>query len=130
MTPGYDESATVRWVAEPPKRAGRSDFERDRSRVLHSAGLRRLAAKTQVVAAGSADFPRTRLTHSLECTQIGRELGREIGCDPDLTGRGEERLQHRRVGGIVEHHQAPAAVNLEPVPHRPARRLRILLTRA
>jgi len=81
---GYDESATARWVAEPPKRAGRSDFERDRARVLHSAGLRRLAAKTQVVTAGSADFPRTRLTHSLECAQIGRELGREIGCDPDL----------------------------------------------
>ena len=84
MTPGYDASATARWVAEPPKRAGRSDFERDRARVLHSAGLRRLSAKTQVVAAGSADFPRTRLTHSLECAQIGRELGEEIGCDPDL----------------------------------------------
>ena len=82
--PRYDESATARWVAEPPKRAGRRDFERDRARVLHSAALRRLAAKTQVVAAGSADFPRTRLTHSLECAQIGRELGREIGCDPDL----------------------------------------------
>ena len=81
---GYDESATARWVAEPPKRAGRGDFERDRARVLHSAALRRLAAKTQVVTAGSADFPRTRLTHSLECAQIGRELGREIGCDPDL----------------------------------------------
>jgi dGTPase len=80
----YDEGATARWVAEPPKRAGRSDFERDRARVLHSAALRRLAAKTQVVTAGSADFPRTRLTHSLECAQIGRELGRELGCDPDL----------------------------------------------
>jgi dGTPase len=84
VTRGYDASATARWVAEPPKRAGRSDFERDRARVLHSAGLRRLSAKTQVVAAGSADFPRTRLTHSLECAQIGRELGQEIGCDPDL----------------------------------------------
>jgi dGTPase len=82
---GYDKSATARWVAEPPKRAGRSDFERDRARVLHSAALRRLAAKTQVVTAGSADFPRTRLTHSLECAQIGRELAKEIGCDPDLT---------------------------------------------
>ena len=71
MRRGYDESATARWVAEPPKRAGRSDFERDRARVLHCAGLRRLSAKTQVVAAGSADFPRTRLTHSLECAQIG-----------------------------------------------------------
>jgi len=80
----YDDWATARWAAEPPKRAGRSDFERDRARVLHSAGLRRLAAKTQVVRAASADFPRTRLTHSLECAQIGRELGREIGCDPDL----------------------------------------------
>jgi dGTPase len=84
VTRGYDASATARWVAEPPKRAGRSDFERDRARVLHSAGLRRLSAKTQVVAAGTADFPRTRLTHSLECAQIGRELGQEIGCDPDL----------------------------------------------
>jgi dGTPase len=84
VTQEYDESATARWVAEPPKRAGRSDFERDRARVLHSAALRRLAAKTQVVRATSADFPRTRLTHSLECAQIGRELGQEIGCDPDL----------------------------------------------
>ncbi len=84
MTLGYDANATARWVAEPPKRAGRSDFERDRARVLHSAALRRLAAKTQVVRATSADFPRTRLTHSLECAQIGRELGQEIGCDPDL----------------------------------------------
>ena len=81
---GYDAHALARWVAEPPKRAGRSAFERDRARVLHSASLRRLAAKTQVVEVGRADFPRTRLTHTLEVAQIGRGIAGAIGCDPDV----------------------------------------------
>jgi dGTPase len=80
----YSSHDAERWAAEPPKRAGRTQFQRDRARVLHSSALRRLAAKTQVVEVGSSDFPRTRLTHSLECAQIGRELGAALGCDPDL----------------------------------------------
>ena len=63
---GYGDADAERWVAEPPKSTGRTAFARDRARVLHSAALRRLAAKTQVVAPGTDDFARNRLTHSLE----------------------------------------------------------------
>ena len=82
--PGYTSSDAARWVAEPPKSAARSPFERDRARIVHSSALRRLGAKTQVLGAGTGDFVRTRLTHTLEVAQIGRELGKSLGCDPDL----------------------------------------------
>ncbi|MER5421755.1 deoxyguanosinetriphosphate triphosphohydrolase [Streptosporangium roseum] len=86
---GYDEHDQARWVPEPPGNPERGPFERDRARVLHSAGLRRLAAKTQVVGPGETlgsgqHIPRTRLTHSLECAQVGREMGQSLGRDPDL----------------------------------------------
>ncbi|WP_393099070.1 deoxyguanosinetriphosphate triphosphohydrolase [Streptomyces sp. LN325] len=98
----YDETAVERWAVEPDKRPGRTAFQRDRARVLHSSALRRLAGKTQVVTPGTLPqgldsarrggtldrawdaSPRTRLTHSLECAQVGRELGAALGCDPDL----------------------------------------------
>jgi dGTPase len=81
---GYSESDQERFLDEPAKRPGRTEFMRDRARVIHSAALRRLAAKTQVAVPWENDFQRTRLSHSLECAQIGRELGESLGADPDL----------------------------------------------
>jgi len=81
---GYSNSDRERFLDEPAKRLGRTEFARDRARIIHSFALRRLAAKTQVAVPWATDFPRTRLSHSLECAQVGRELGAALGADPDL----------------------------------------------
>ena len=82
--PGYTDFDRARFLDEPAKRGGRTEFARDRARIIHSFALRRLAAKTQVAVPWATDFPRTRLSHSLECAQVGRELGAALGADPDL----------------------------------------------
>ncbi|MFC5338253.1 deoxyguanosinetriphosphate triphosphohydrolase [Leucobacter denitrificans] len=80
----YSEADFERFVPEHHS-GNRSDFERDRARVIHSSGLRKLAAKTQVLSpTAGIDFARNRLTHSLEVAQIGRELAAALGLDRDL----------------------------------------------
>lgn len=81
---GYSEADAERFVPETHS-GSRSDFARDRGRVLHSSGWRRLAAKTQVLSpTAGIDFARNRLTHSLEVAQIGRELAAALGLAQDV----------------------------------------------
>src|SRR6266571_4322861 len=66
-------------------RGPRDTFQRDRDRIIHSVGFRRLRHKTQVFIAPDGDHFRVRLTHSLEVAQIGRTIARALGLNEDLT---------------------------------------------
>jgi dGTPase len=92
--PGGRSGAASLWAAEPAQSRGRlipepvsptrTEFQRDRDRIIHSTAFRRLAHKTQVFVPHEGDHYRTRLTHTIEVGQIARALARALGLDDDL----------------------------------------------
>ena len=77
------EGTLGRVLPEPPD-ATRFPFQRDRDRIIHSRAFRRLKGKTQVFLSGVGDHYRTRLTHTLEVSQISRDMARTLGLNEDL----------------------------------------------
>ena len=93
--PYASDPAQTRGREFPEDRAGtrgpRSEFQRDRDRIIHSIAFRRLRHKTQVFIGPDGDHYRTRLTHTIEVAQIARALARALKLDEDLA----EGVPHR-----------------------------------
>ena len=97
----------------------RSEFQRDRDRIIHSKSFRRLQFKTQVFVAPEGDHFRTRLTHTLEVSQVARSIARGLRLNEDLTeaialghdlghtpfGHIGERTMNRLIGGGFRHNE-------------------------
>ncbi len=92
----------------------RSDFERDRDRVIHCSAFRRLEGKTQVFTPGLDDYYRTRLTHSIEVAQIGRTIAKALGLNESLT---EAICLAHDLGHAPFGHSGEAALNALMAEH-------------
>lgn len=80
-----DETSQGRRYSEVPSSKYRTDYQRDRDRIIHATAFRRLQYKTQVFVSHEGDWFRTRLTHSLEVAQISRTVARSLKLNEDLT---------------------------------------------
>ena len=110
----------------------RTDYQRDRDRIIHSKALRRLMHKTQVFLAPEGDHYRTRLTHTLEVAQIARSIARSLRLNEDLTEaiamghdlghtpfghNGETYLDERHPGGFMHNIQSLRVVDILETQH-------------
>jgi dGTPase len=117
-----------------PRHAYRTEFQRDRARIIHARAFRRLEYKTQVFLNGTGDHLRSRLTHSIEVASIGRTIARALGLNEDLVEAialahdlghspfghsGEEMLAEcmRDHGGFDHNKQSQRAVELLETPY-------------
>ena len=86
LSPYATKAAETRGRVKPEEKCEiRTDFQRDRDRIIHSKAFRRLMHKTQVFLAAEGDHYRTRLTHTIEVAQIARTIARGLSLNEDLT---------------------------------------------